>query len=541
MKKIIVIGIAVFVLLILGVFTGIIPLGDILDDGTTTINHHVGDILGYGELITEKSFICSYMDDGHSQKITIQGRCVHKGGGFGVDTGFREYRYKVFGRTDAWSDWDPLSVPGDTKKYIAPANPDEISTPGGNFADSFILRSGGVWNANSYSFTMMGDEYEAIRVLFEGLIDWNIVNPWDDGYKWRTIASDEAYLYSGYGGIYLPRGVEDGVDRTYDTFEVGQEVDIRVETAKGGSASKPWRVTLNEPYGGDIEYPDDGGGVIVEKFYENDVTNGHFRFTVTEEMATKSMQSSDPYTIRFWNTLLPKGSLYVDFLDFIVLAPSDVDFSIDGKKIAWGEDIAIQTRVGETFSVDLSATSNVGIDYFRISVVYGVAETMLPSDPLSKLWLINTCNVGDKDGGTCSIPYTIDMVPRMESFFTIHAKAFDLDGRGSPRTATCEVYTSFEPVPDETIEKTTGVDDYGGGKSPGWMPWDPSGGSWEITTGGELIIDWLGVLIMIFIIAGMALIGLFVFKEPKIIVIMTIAGIVIAVLVYAFFFTTLLS
>lgn len=533
MKKIIVVVIAVFVMLILGIFVGVIPLGGLLDDGWDTVSHGVSSFYGNdkNELIQphdKKAFICSYKDDGFSESISCRGAITNRWTPASTPV-IHNYKYIVYLKKNAWSSYKILSAPGDTKKYITNPNPGILKPDA-----SMTIGVGKTVIVRSYDFQILGNDFEAIKVEFWCNIDETVFD--FKGREWKLMSSDEAMLYSGYGGLYLPRGIEDGIDRTYDTFEIGQEVDIRVETGKGGYSAKPWRVTLNEPYDGDIENPDDGGGVVIDKSYANDVTNGHFKFTVTKEMAMKSMQSSDPYSIRIWNELLPKGTLYVDFLDFIALAPSEVEFSIDGKKIEWGEDIAIQTRVDETFSVELSATSDIGIDYFRISVVYGVAETLLPSDPLSKLWLINTCNIGNKDGKTCSIPYTIEIVPRTESYFTIHAKAFDLEGRASKRTETCEVYASVKPVPDETIKKTTGVDDYGGGQTPGYMPWDPRGGSWE-DTGQELEINWMGVLVASLIIISMILVGLFVFKEPKMIAIMGVAGTIIAILVYALFFT----
>jgi len=530
MLKVIVPVIGVVTLLVLGILFGVIPTGSLLDDGLDTKSIEKAGCTGNpsSELLDQKAYILSYKDDGFSEKIVVSGTI--KRGSWSM-AHVLKYKYIVYLKENEWSTYETVSKPGETSKYLSNPNPGNMVSnwDGGEGA-------GEIYQVPPYNFRIVGDKYSdgAIKVELYAYHDWNQLDPFD-GYNWRLFSSDEAMLYSGYGGLYLPRGVEDGEDRPYNTFEIGQEVDIRVETAKGGygETDKPWRVTLNEPYNTDWEDwddPDEGGGVIVEKYYKNDVTNGHFKFTVTEEMAKKSMQSSDPYTIRIWNVLLPKGSLYVDFLDFIALAPSDVEFTISD----------IQIKVGEKCSVGLSAESDLGIDCFRVSVIYGTNDVLLPSDPLSKLWIINTNNIGNKDGKTCSIPQTIEFIPEYSSYVTVHAKAIDIEGRASVRTRTYTVWAyKVNPVPDDTIDDETGDEDYGGGQTPGAMPWDPEGGNWEGTNGEPIEINWLGALISVLIVVGMILAGFLIFKQPRMIIIMGIAGIIIAILTYAVFFTDL--
>ena len=529
MKTIVIIGAVAFILLAVAFFGGFIPIGALIEDGLDTISADQGGAFGNKdrELLDSKAYILSYKDDGFSEKIVVSGTIYRTSWSF---ADIHLYRYMVKLKKNAWSNYEYVSVPGQTSMYLNNPNPGSISCRG-EFAGE---GSGETFTCVPYVFNLVGNDYAdgSIKVELWGYMKHNQLNPLEE-MNWKYLASDEAYLYSGYGGLYLPRGIEDDVDRPYDTFEVGQEVDIRVETAKGGydSESKPWRVTLNEPYGGDIDNPDDGGGVVLEKSYGNDVTNGHFKFTVTEEMAQKSMQSSEPYTIRIWNVLLPKGSLYVDFIDFISKAPGDVEFSVSG----------VQGKVGEKYSVGLSADSDIGIDYFRVSVIYGTNDVLLPSDPLSNLWLVHTTNLGSDDGRTCNQPQKIEFVPEYSSYVTVHAKAFDLEGRGSVRTRTWTMFAYEDSeVPDETIEGETGEEDYGGGETTGQLPWDPSGGNWE-DTGEGIEIDGLGVLIGILIVLGFALLGFFVFKDPWIIAVLVIIGIIVAVLVYAVFFTDIFA
>lgn len=490
-KNIAIVAVAIVILLIAGVFAGVIPGLSLIDSTTTVHKTYSGCVGNPGtELFDRKGYISSWKGDGHSEKIIVSGSVKHKTWSMAH---VKYYKYKVFLKENVWSQYVDKSM----SMYLSNPNPGKITANwhGGEGA-------GQIYSVPSYIFTIIGNKYVdgAIKVELWIYVDYNTVNPLDKGYEWKVIAIDEAYLYSGQGGLYLPKGIEDGVERPYDTFEIGQEVDIRVETAKGGYGSAtPWRVTLNEPYGGNIEdlYPDEegsysGGGVVLEKSYANDVTNGHFKFTVTADMARKSMQSSDPYTIRIWNILIPKGSLYVDFLDFIASAPSEVTCT--------GVE---QSKVGNVVTVQLTASINsdtqANLDYFRVSVIYGVSGVLLPSDPNSHKWIIHTTNL-PVSGTTATVSFT----PTFESYVTVHAKAFDTDGRGSPRTKTWTtwIYADVE-VPDEVVEDEVGEDDYSGGHTDTWNPWDPEGGNWgQIKWEDYLpIIIAIAVFIIMLIIA----------------------------------------
>lgn len=526
-KKLLIVVVAVVLIVPMLFVTGLIPLSIAVNDVTENSTH--GGICGSGELIgpnARKGFIMSWKTDGHSEFITVTGKaCID----LWATGGINAYRYMVYGKTATSIDWEPLSVPGDTKKFISNPNPGTIGFSG--------LQVGGCDNADSYSFTLIGSEYRAIRVVFQGRIDWNLLNPFDDGWKWRTLQSDEAVMYEGHGGLYLPRGIDE--DRPYSTFEIGQEVKIRVETTKGGATvgeADSWKVTLNEPYGGNIDAPDTGGSVVKTETYGDDHV-GYFTFTVTEDMAAKSMNSDYPYSIRIWNTILPVGTLDVDFLDFIAKAPGDVRVYIDGNELAPG----MQTKVGDTASVEIRADVNeetgLAIEYFRVSIIYGTNNILLPSEWSSHLWILHTTNVPAIKSGS-DYTATISYTPEKESYVSIHIKAFDTAGRGSPSGM---IFTSWSyadnPVPDEVIEDETGTDYYGGGRTSDWLPWDPGGGNWEAAPG--IIINWIGVLVAaiiigMFVVAGLKMPGR---KENKIIV--AVIGMIVAVVVYAYYFTSI--
>ena len=479
--KIIMVVLAVAILVTVGVFYGALPGLSILDKGTTTTNREIGGLKGSGELIgpnSRKGFIASYKNDGFSETVTCIGK-VH------IDTwataAMKSCLYEVYGKKQGGS-YEMLSSPTGTSMYISNPNPDFINLPD-------TISFGGTYNMDAYSFEFVGSDYDAVKVVLKGYIDGNILNPFDGNFKWQTLQTDEAYLYEGYGSLNLPT---DSDGRPRDNFEIGETVDIRVETAKGGQTVEgtgTWRVTLNEPYSGGITQPGSGGGVVKEEYY-NDDTIGHFKFVVTEDMAQKSMDSSDPYSVRIWNTILPMGTLYTDFIDFNVKGPGDVELSGP-----------IQSKVGSSATVGFSASVNsdtqLPIDYFRVSVIYGTNNVLLPSDPNAHNWIIHTTNIPAVNNAG-----TISFTPSKESYVTTHVKAFDTEGRGSPRTRTWTLWAYADAeVPDDVVDDETGDDDYGGGHTDPWFPWDPSGGNWGNIRNYLPLIIAIAVFIIMLIIA----------------------------------------
>jgi len=536
-KKLVILIVAIIIIIPMLMFVGVLP-GLQLVESTTTKHYWRGDYIANRdrELIgplERKGFICSYMDNGMSETITLQGE-IH---GTSFHSYIYKYKYLVYLKKNSWSDYELMSAPGDTKRYITNPNPGVKTMV--ESGDPVTLRT-------SYSFQILGNEYANGAIKAELWVEYkeNFWNPLEP-VKWDVISKDEAYLYSGYGSLRLPTGIEDGIERPYDTFEIGQVVDIRVETAKGGYATegegKTWRVTLNEPHSGSITDPMTGGsgGIVHEQYFDDDVTNGHFKFTVTQEMARISMQSDDPYSVRIWNTILPLGTLYVDFIDFIKLAPSEP--SIEGPETS---------KVGDIVTCVVSATINdatqAPIDFFRISVVYGGYQTLLPSDPFSERWIIHTTNIEPTSVSGSKYSTEVQFKPEKiigpETYVSLHVKARDTEGRYSVRTKVHSVFIyETNPPPDETIEDQVGEHDYGGGHTQPWLPWDPGGGNWEVIPESGIIVNWIGLLVALLIIVMFAIAGL---KMPgnmynKIIV--GLVGVIVAVIIYAWFFTNIFT
>ena len=502
MKKIIMALFVVIILVFLALFSGLIPSLSLLDDDTETNSYQHGEVVGcyHCELIQpndKKGFILSWKDDGHSETISIRGKLTNE---WGWNTynwlDATHYKYKVYLKKNLYSAYELKSEPGSTSKYFSNPNPG-------------VKSAKEVTRCQTYDFDIIGSDYAngAIKAELWAKID---KSPYDtQGSKWYRMASDEAYLYSGYGGLYLPRGIEEDedLDTPYSTFEIGQTVRIGVETAKGGETEdgNPWRVTLNEPYSGTIDTPDDGGGVVLEETFPDDcdASNTFFEFTVTEEMALKSMSSPYFYSVRIWNTILPRGTLQIDFVDFLYKCPGNVDFTGPQK-----------TEVDKAVNIELKSTVNdhtqADIDYFRVSVIYGTNDVLLPSDWGSNKWIIHTTNVGDADRKPCSNPVDIGFTPTKESYITVHAKAVDVQGRPSKTTRTFTLHAwkpadeggSGEP-PDEVVDDETGQGDYGGGHTDPWLPWDPSGGNWEDVIDTT---DWTNLIV--------AIVVFFIFFQP---------------------------
>jgi hypothetical protein len=536
--------IAVIALVFSLFFFNLMPSLSLFTNSTTTVSNLCGDIRGNArsELLDSKGYILSYKTGGFSEKIIVTGQLqVMEGKGCSHWGPVEKAKYLIYLKKNSYSSYALLSEPGKTSKYFSSENLGEFSvqTSVGCYAGmDGKPRDDGY--QTSYNFNLVGNDY-ANGAIMAQLWVYMDETPWDTkGREWYLLASDEAYLYSGYGGLKLPVGIEDGIEYPYSTFEIGQTVKIGVETAKGGHSldEKNWRVTLNAPYSGAISDPDAGGGVVVEQYFPDDCdfSNSFFEFVVTKEMAQKSMNSPYPYTVRIWNTLLPLGTLQIDFVDFIKLCPGIVTF-----------EGPIKVKVGDYATIKINAAVNsetqAVIDYIRIAAIYGASDVLLPSDLTSQNWILHTTNAGEADKKVCTLPVTISFIVNQEGFVTVHAKAFDVQGRCSRSTNTY-TFSSWLPQsegghgepPDDAIKEYVGDHLYGGGHTDPWTPWDPSEGNWEDKS-PLYRIDMTGIIIaiaiiVVFLILALLIPGLNSFLRISIIII----GIAIAIIQYLLFF-----
>jgi len=499
-------------LLIAGYFAGVLPFNITVD--TTTENFTRGGFIGRGEVFqpsNRKGFITSWRTNGLSESIVVQGKLKCSGGTWDTP-GIQKYKYVIEGHKK-FGGWEVISKPGLTSMAVSNPNPGTLGFP----SNIYLTPGAEITFPEDYDFEIMGNDYDALKCEFWIYMDYSILNPFDDGFYWTKLQVDYASLYEGWGGLYLPK---DSDGRPRSTFEIGETVNIGVETTYGGQTvgeiNKPWVVKMNYP-------ADRGGGVFKQQEYE-DLSNSYFTFTVTEDMFSTS--STNTYKIELLNTVLPQGQLQVESIDLLAKAPSDVTFSGPTK-----------SKIGNAVNIGLSASTSsetqLDIDCFKVSVIYGTKDVLLPSDPNSRNWIIPTFYYGGRDGQKCNNPYTISFTPEREGYVTVHAKAYDIEGRSSLRTQAFTLYAWSEATgepDDDIVDDETGQHDYGGGKTDSWMAWDPSGGNWNL--GQYELIFILAIICLIMAIS--IIIALFV-PVPggfygKIAVILT--GVIISALVF---------
>jgi hypothetical protein len=222
-----------------------------------------------------------------------------------------------------------------------------------------------------------------------------------------------------------------------------------------------------------------GGTVFKTQDYGNNV-NTWFEFDVTADMFM--IGGDNTWTMQIYNALAPKGTLNVYTIDFAAKAPSIVSFSGFS-----GDD---QYKVGSTVSCKLSATPGTGqlpIAKFKVCIIYGNYDVLMPSDPLDQLWLLPWTDVTQISSSSATLSFT----PKHQSWVTVHAVAVDSEGRTSitENTHTIWVYNDV-PASDDQLGDDTGDHEYGGGSTnPGWQ-FDPGTADMQ---------DWLGYILKIII------------------------------------------
>jgi hypothetical protein len=499
-KMVGIIGIIIVFMLVAAGMTGLVPFS-ISGLNTNTDNKEYGGIHGTGELMgpnSRKGYIISYMHDGLSETVVCQGKVTADTWAWGQTNGFY---YKISAKKNTWSDWEVLSKPGETSRYISTQNPGVIEVTGINIGGTYVVEE-------DYSFEIVGNEYAAVRTELY-MSCKNAANPFDP-FKWRLIQRDEAYLYEGWGGLYLPK---DSDGRPRSTFEIGETVSIDVETTYGGQTvgdeGKTWRVALIEP-------SDQGGSEVKHQDY-GDNARSTFSFTVTDDMF--STQSTNRYRVEIYNTLLPKGTLNVNTIDILAKAPSDVSFS----------NAPTQSKVGNEVSMTLSALVNsqtqLPVSSFEVSVIYGTNDVLLPSNPSHSRWIIPTTDISASNNQA-----VLTFTPEKESYVTVHAKAYDAEGRSSVHTKTWTLFAyAGSPPPEDQTDPETGEDDYGGGHYEGWLPWDPSG-IWESIFNDTIVYALLAVIVALVFV----LIAVFVPVPIQFKIVIVALGVVLAIILFYF-------
>jgi len=231
-------AVLLILVLIITAWAGILPLSIMGQLETETQNKEFHEIKGIGELLDREGYILSYNNEGFSETIEAAGAFSFGESGFADIDG---YRYIVSVRPESSNAWTVISKPGSTASMVNKDNPGMIRTPNLQYSNKI--------NTEPYTFNLVGSEYDGggIRVELQLYVNGNDLFFWQE-HIWKTVQIDEAYLFQGSGALLFPT---DAYGDPVRTFEIGEEVKIGVETGKGGGGpSRPWRVTLNEPYSG---------------------------------------------------------------------------------------------------------------------------------------------------------------------------------------------------------------------------------------------------------------------------------------------------
>ena len=505
-----------------------------------TVQNKVGAIQGVNELIgphDRDGFITSYLGTGLSEEISCRGSLTIKDWGpFWVT----DYKYIVYGKKPYSVDWEEISIPGYTQTYLTGKNPDVIPITGWT-----ISTPGAIWTAaEPYDFQMVGSDYEAIRVDFNVYMSTNIL---PIGYQWRTLQRDEAGLFNGLGALYY---VNTNTELTEEvtpqqTYEIGETVIIRVETGFGGQTvaepgettiidgetvvgtTSTWRVKLRQP-------PDRGGAVVKEEPYDDDV-HAYFAFDITADMYSST--SNNEYSIELWNTWNPMGTLRAYTIDLKANAPGDVTFDGEDYKYVDGTSVGYQVKINTPCTIKYSAepgATQLPIDHFRVSVVYGTYGELLPTDgPSSPIWIVYTT-----DGSATHLDgvYSgaVTFTPTRSEYVTVFVNAQDTEGRTNIKPTVFSLWVFAEaPVPPDQIDDETGEHDYWGGLTPDFLPWNPSDYAYENDI-------WTIVAILLSVVTFLAfLVVALTVPDLKYKIIVVIVGGVVAFIMYSYLMSDL--
>ncbi len=489
--------IAVIILILLSLFTGLIPLSIAGTLDTTTNQKEYGCAKGIEELIIpqgREGFICSFKENGKSESITIQGKIKSTCGIWSLSTtSVQKYAY-VIELHDKFTGWFVASDSSYSSTAIVPNNPGVLG-----FSGNHYVGQDAIVRLQDYSFQVIGNQYDAIRCSLNIYADWNVNNPFDSGYEWvNEFQIDEAYLYEGLGGLFFDT---DSEGLPINTYEIGETGRIKVETAYGGQTvgeeNKPWTVIMR--------YPEDRGGGIFKEQDFGDMVKTWFTFDVTDDMFSKT--SNNEYSITLYNTVLPNALILTRTIDLKANAPGDISF-----------DGPIQVENGDPINIEMTATGNSNtqrpVEYFRMCVYYGSRDSSMPTSTWSDRWIIKPTDVYQNDGLTSSgttYSYTLNVNNALiqsdyNGYITVWAVAYDDEGRGSEHSKkyTVKLYTEDGDgeVPEEIIDDETGEGyDYGGRNEP-WIPWSPDG-SWN-----DDVVDYTKLIIAIVIFIATLIIAL---------------------------------
>jgi len=484
MKKIAILVVLVAAIIIAAYFIGVIPGLSILgDEGYETQSKWYGCYQGNpkSELLlpqNRKGYIVSYRDDlvsGLSENMVVAGDYKSQMGWQYLD----KYKYVLKYKSTPYDNWDDnvISDVGNTVDWVVWDTPDGKNP--GKLAPYHGLP--GDRNCKAYVFNLRGLHEGAIRSELWGYFDPNTANPFDT-WVWKLMSSDQALLYSGECGMWLPKLPEGGYQ---STFEIGEDVKIKVETGVGApdidvdarSGEKTWELHLLKPDGN--EYTGQNFPRQLTDHFQGDVT-----FTVYSDMW--QLGGNNRWMLKLYNTMWSKGSLEISTIDFRAKMPSIPTIV---------PDCGLSVEVPDTVSVEISATSNpdtqVPIASFGVKVWYGMYSDLDPAAWGDERWILRQTQVSASKSGEKYVGHFTFDISDADRYVTIIAYTHDSDGRDSDTEYyQIRTYATDAPPPDddELEDEGGGQGSYGGGTSGETTPWGEYSYNDEITGTTALFI-----------------------------------------------------
>lgn len=494
-----------------------IPAMDILgSQGTKTKSYWVGTIVGNSKeelIVGRKGFILSFRPDAYSEQITVQG-VIRKVGLSPAKVG-DYYMYKVYiGTKDHWHEVLSDKV---HESYIR--------IDSGKCKDKFYGGFYQEFNCKALSFSILGNPFNTdvigLRVELWAQTKENAFNPFEP-FKWRRLASDQAYLYCGKSTLK--------VQGTQNTFEIGETVRLRVTTSAGGrtvgeTTDKTWILKLYKPDG--TEYVGNGFPKYLPDWFD-----GIVEFKITPDMWNP--HGSNTYHIKVYNTLLEKGTYDIDVIDVKAKAPSNV--SID---TSCGFSASVNEPITVTLTAKVNPQTQLPISYFKVWIWYGTHTDLMPPAG-SDRWIKREEMISSHQVDSTTYQGKFTFTPSQgDRWITIAAKAYDEENRASLAMKYYQLYVTSpsQPAPsdEEIINQGGGTGNYTGGSTEETLPdfGGKIGSHFESVGEGDLsaiLLLIMGLMIVIFsiIIAFIAPV------HPYLKILIMVVGLVVTLLLWYF-------
>jgi len=507
------------------------PTFDILgSQGTKTQSKWIHDMFTANKnqelIVGRKGFILSFRPDAYSEQITVQGileakdpsiwQTLQAAISYGLwQPVISEYKYKVYiGNVGDWK--EVLSdkvhssyirvLQGGTHYKIKGSHTKQLPCE----TLSFDIKG------NPFNTDVIGLRVE-LWVKSKGAAG----NPFED-WKWRLIASDQAYLYCGKSSVK--------VQGTHNTFEIGETVRLRVTTSAGGqtvgeTTDKTWLLKLYKPDG--TEYVGNGFPRYLPDWFD-----GTVEFKITPDMWNP--YGSNTYHIKVYNTLLEKGTFSFDVIDIKAKAPSNVTI-----QTSCGFSTSVNEEITVTLTAKVNPQTQLPISYFKVWVWYGTHTDLMPPSG-SDRWIKREEIISSYQVDSTTYQGKFTFTPEKgDRWITIAAKAYDKENRASLAMTYYQLYVSSPNQPELSEEEIKnqggGTGYYTGGTTEETQPDFGSKIGYRLESASEgdmssILLLVIGIMITVFSV----IIALLAPVHPYLKILIMVIGLVVTLLLWYF-------